>query len=156
HNIPISEIIAEFYQNNVHHDLSCMNIECSHCGTLHWLDEYVVASSKIKPKFRTCYNHRKVILLSLLDPPSYLRHLFENNDDQCKEFHSNIYQYNAAHAFTSLGVKIDQTVFSDQNIETSYMQLYIYDPDIAHQIRIGQNRNLDTQLIETTPETDIA
>ncbi|CAG8677114.1 11328_t:CDS:2, partial [Cetraspora pellucida] len=96
-------------------------------------------------------------------------------------FYANIRQYNAVHAFTSLGVNIDQSVISghapysfhihgklyhllgallpDSNNNVSYAQLYIYDPDIAHQMRIGRNNNLCSQTMsyeEGTSESDLA
>ncbi|CAG8781343.1 15780_t:CDS:2, partial [Cetraspora pellucida] len=88
---------------------------------------------------------------------------------QSKEFHSNIRQYNAAHAFTLLGVTIDKSVLSgrapycfrihdklhhlsgfllsNSALHADYAQLYIHDPDFAHQIRIERNNNLCAQTM---------
>ncbi|CAG8691743.1 12317_t:CDS:1 [Cetraspora pellucida] len=131
-----------------------MNIECVHCNALHWLDKRLTSSSRNSPKFSTCCSHGQVILPFLQDPPLLLRQLFECQDDLSKEFHCNIRRYNAAHAFTSLGAKINQSVFNghgpysfrisgelyhrvgsllpDSDAEATYAQLYIYDPEIAH------------------------
>ncbi|CAG8532506.1 1532_t:CDS:2 [Acaulospora morrowiae] len=81
--------------------------------------------------------------------------LFDSKADPCPEFCKNIRQYNAAHAFTSLGAKIDVNILQGHNSysfgihrelrhllgallpnadqEATYAQLYIYDPD-AHKI----------------------
>ncbi|CAG8807594.1 20471_t:CDS:2 [Cetraspora pellucida] len=142
---------------------------CIHCGALHWLDERIVNSPKTNPKFGSCCRHGKVILPLLHDPPLLLRQLFEGQDEQCKEFRANIRQYNAVHAFTLLGVNIDQTILNgrspysfrihgelrhrsglllpESSLNANYAQLYIYDPDIAHQIRMGRNKNLHTQTM---------
>ncbi|CAG8607425.1 7050_t:CDS:2, partial [Cetraspora pellucida] len=107
------------------HNIGQINIECIHCNALHWLDECLTSSSCDHSKFSTC----------------------------CSQG-----QYNAAHAFTSLGAKIDQSVFNDHgpygfrisgklyhhmssllpnsDAEAAYTQLYIYNSEIAHQLRI--------------------
>ncbi|CAG8505609.1 4841_t:CDS:2, partial [Cetraspora pellucida] len=91
------------------------------------------------------------------------------SDEDAKEFCANIRQYNAAHAFTSLGVTIDQTVLQGHgpycfrinrelchlsspliptnNNEPAYAQLYIYDAALAHLIRINCNANLSIQTM---------
>ncbi|CAG8782976.1 15644_t:CDS:1, partial [Gigaspora rosea] len=94
------------------HNLGRMNIDCIHCGALHWFDERLTSSSRNHLKFGTCCSHGQVILPLLQDPPLLLRQLFEGQDDLSKEFRCNIRQYNAAHAFTSLGAKIDQSVLN--------------------------------------------
>ena len=43
-------------------------------------------------------------------PPAPLYNLFTADIPQAKEFRANIVQYNAALVFTSLGVKVDQSV----------------------------------------------
>ncbi|CAG8661815.1 14592_t:CDS:2 [Cetraspora pellucida] len=74
--------------------------------------------------------------------------LFEDQDEQCKEFHANIRQYNAAHAFTSLGVNIDQTILKLQEILQEHHAFYpIYQQ--AHEI-------LSQIYEEGVSKTDIA
>ncbi|CAG8603932.1 7518_t:CDS:2, partial [Dentiscutata heterogama] len=92
-------------------------------------------------------------------------------DDFSKEFRYNIRQYNAAHAFTSLGAKIDQSVFDgygpyslhicrelyhrmgsllpDLDAKATYAQLYIYDLEIAYQLRIERNESLSPNIIQS-------
>ncbi|CAG8811363.1 23625_t:CDS:1 [Cetraspora pellucida] len=78
-------------QENVRHYLGHMDSECSYCSALHWLDERLTVSSKTNPKFGKCCKQGKVILPTLLDPPLHLRRLFESQDEQSKEFRTNIH-----------------------------------------------------------------
>ena len=94
--------------------------------------------------------------LFLLLISSYYKHKRAN-------FHKNIMQYNAALAFTSLGVKIDHSIVGcglpvccihgelthltgsllpPDNVHLSYSQLYIYDPHAAFGYHVSQNENL--------------
>ncbi|CAG8623234.1 15423_t:CDS:2 [Acaulospora morrowiae] len=140
------------------HDLGCIDIEYSHCGTLHWLDERLTNSSRKNPKFGLCCLNGKVVLPLLRDPPPFLRMLFDGEADFCSKFRKNICQYNAAHAFTSLGAKINisilqghnpysfyiyrelrhlsEALLSNADQEATYAQLYIYDPNVFLQIKI--------------------
>ena len=77
----------------------------------------------------------------------------------------NIVQYNAALAFTSLGVKVDHSIeghgppvfwihgelrhLPDKNEHPSYLQLYIYDPDMAYRYWISCNDNLSLNMMRT-------
>jgi hypothetical protein len=92
------------------HDLGHMEIECPFCRALHWIDERVSHSSKSHPKFGMCCEHGKVKLPPLRVPPLPLFHLFTENSSAAKEFRQNIVQYNAALAFTSMGVNVDRSV----------------------------------------------
>ena len=92
------------------HDLGRMNIECPFCTALHWLDEHVSLSMVHHPEFKGCCQHGKVKLNALHSPPLTLYKLFVDDTPAAKEFHWNIVQYNAALAFTSLGVNIDHLI----------------------------------------------
>ncbi|EIN05534.1 hypothetical protein PUNSTDRAFT_17327, partial [Punctularia strigosozonata HHB-11173 SS5] len=116
------------------------------------------------PTFSMCCDHGKVRVPLARDPPAALRKLFEDTSKRGKEFHANIRQYNAALAFTSLGVKIDDTVNSGQGPYAFwihgelyhrmgsllpvqghvplYAQLYIHNPSAALTMRMQQNLNL--------------
>ncbi|CAG8593178.1 641_t:CDS:2, partial [Cetraspora pellucida] len=157
------------YTSNVRHDLGHIDSVCIYCGALHWLDERLSASSVTNPKFGKCCKQGKVILPTLRDPPPLLQQLFKGQDQQSKEFHSNIRQYNAAHAFTLLDVTINKSVLNgrapycfrihgelhhlsgyllpNSALHADYAQLYIHDPDFAHQIRMGRNNNLCAQTM---------
>ena len=96
-------------------------------------------------------------------PPAPLYNLFTADTPQAKDFRANIVQYNAALAFTSLGVKVDRSVLGhgppvfrihgelrhlsgsllpEETAPPFYSQLYIYDPHAAYQYRISQNKTL--------------
>ncbi|KAI0750069.1 hypothetical protein C8Q80DRAFT_1314819 [Daedaleopsis nitida] len=147
------------------HDLGRMNISCPSCGALHWLAERLTKSSREHPRFGTCCNSGKVSLPPLPNPPPLLQNLLTGNDTQCKEFRTNIRRYNAAFAFTSLGVRIDDelnqtghapyvfrihgklchrsgTLLTSPGESPRYSQLYIYDPAVARDLRSGLNPEL--------------
>lgn len=88
-------------------DLGIMNLYCFYCDALHWLNEHVSSSRIGHPEFGMCCGHGKIKLPSLQVPQQPLYNLFTADSSQGREFHTNIVQYNAALAFTSLGVKVD-------------------------------------------------
>jgi len=51
-----------------------------------------------------------VQLPALAPPPGQLSYFFAESTPEAQRFRKNIRQYNAALAFTSLGVKVDDTV----------------------------------------------
>ncbi|OBZ69834.1 hypothetical protein A0H81_10535 [Grifola frondosa] len=153
------------------HDLGRMSIVCRHCKALHWADEKLVASPRSRPEFGVCCNSGKVHLPLLPEPPLSIKNLFTGVDAQAKEFRDNIRQYNAAFAFTSLGVNIDEQinhgghapyVFRIQGElchrsgslipalgqQPIYSQLYIYDPQAALDERTRNNHNLRRDTLE--------
>jgi hypothetical protein len=152
------------------HDLGSMNIVCRHCEALHWMNERLTSSSKSNPQFGTCCDKGLVRLPMLRDPPQYLRHLFETVTPEALDFRSNIRQYNAALAFTSLGVHIDHEINSgrgpyvfrihgelchrighlipSEGQRAVYAQLYIYDPHVALDERMQRNENLSRRTME--------
>lgn len=96
-------------------------------------------------------------LRSLQEPPQYLQELFVSVMARARKFRSQLRQYNAAFAFTSLHYTADShtnerqgitsfqihgelyhlqgplTVYSGQ--DPKYAQLYVYDPDYASVVR---------------------
>ena len=62
------------------------------------------------PEFGMCCARGKVKLPPLRMPPQPLYNLFTADTRQAKDFRSNIVQYNAAFAFTFLGVKVDDSI----------------------------------------------
>jgi hypothetical protein len=134
-------------------DLGLMNIHCPYCDALHWLDERVSSSRVGRPEFQTCCAHGKIKLSPLRTPPAPLYDLFTGDTHEAKEFRSNIVQYNAAFAFTSLGVKVDHSILGrgppvfrihgelrhlsgsllpEESVNPCYSQLYVYDPHEAY------------------------
>jgi hypothetical protein len=145
------------------HDLGTMNIRCSNCSAFHWAGEYV---RTIRGKsFGMCCNHGKVRVPVAPDPPPLLRQLLDGTHADSRHFREHIRQYNAALAFTSLGVRVDGTVNSGrgpyvfriggelchligsllptQSAQPTYAQLYIYDPRTALDTRMQRNSELN-------------
>jgi len=84
-----------------------MNVVCPFCGAFHWLAEKIGSSPVQSPEFTACCQRGRVHLPHQSVPPQTLYTLFESNDEDGKEFRTNIRQYNMALAFTSLGVTED-------------------------------------------------
>ncbi|KAG2049161.1 hypothetical protein BDR06DRAFT_984537 [Suillus hirtellus] len=76
-----------------------MDVACPHCHALHWKSEHLVSSSNQNPAFGMCCDQGQVRIPALRDPPEALRNLFEAHTPEA--------QYNAALAFTLLGINID-------------------------------------------------
>ncbi|OSC97182.1 hypothetical protein PYCCODRAFT_1351447, partial [Trametes coccinea BRFM310] len=145
-----------------------MSVECPSCYALHWMAERLSRSSDAHPRFGLCCDSGQVNLPLPLypEPPHALQELYTSDTVQAKEFRENIRQYNAAFAFTSLGVSIDDSVNSQRTrgpyvfrihgelyhlsgsllpVEGRppvFSQLYVYDPQLALQERVRRNGNL--------------
>jgi hypothetical protein len=52
----------------------------------------------------------QVRLPALQPPPEPLHHLLTSTEPNAVKFHENIWKYNRAFAFTSIGVEEDQTI----------------------------------------------
>lgn len=149
-------------------DLGLMNVQCPYCKALHWSDECVTSSRVGHPEFQTCCAHGKVKLSPLRLPPAPLYELFVGDTHEAKDFRANIVQYNAAFAFTSLGVNIDRSLLGhgppvfrihgelrhlsgsllpEDSASPCYSQLYIFDPHQAYQYRVCRNENLSLNTI---------
>jgi hypothetical protein len=102
-----------------------MNLECPHCGALHFKDEHVGSSTIANPKFGICCSNGKVELPYMRDPPFLLQRLLGSYQDlpphhqtpvtiaqrqQGVSFREQIRKYNLAMAFASLGVNINHRV----------------------------------------------
>ena len=133
-----------------HHSLGRMDVPCLDCGALHWLAEKYVSNSQHNPTFGTCCYEGQVHLPGLEAPPEPLHTLFTSNNHELKSFWEDIWKYNHALDFTSLGVNEDhsincgcsQPVFQicgelchrsgalvpSGDKPPQYAQLYIYEP----------------------------
>jgi hypothetical protein len=101
-----------------------------------------------------------------------LHRLLVGADAQAQEFPTHITQYNAAFAFTSLGVSDDKNInrhgpnawvfrilgqlrhlsgalTAPDGVHPSYSQLYMYDPAVALQQRMNRNSSLRRDTMES-------
>ena len=139
------------------HFLGGMDVECPYCTALHWMDEKLVRSSISNPLFGTCCLQGKINLPLLRTPPTQLQQLYDRVSPQSTSFRRHIRGYNAANAFTSLGVKMDPRIIAGRGPkpftihgelrhrtgsilpqigqDPAYAQLYIYDPDSDLDVR---------------------
>lgn len=147
-----------------------MDIECPFCGALHWLDEKLSRSRISSPSFgQSCCNSGKILLPPIPDPPLEIQCLFTSSESQAKHFRNEIWKYNRAFSFTSLGVNEDHSVNKGRGPpifrihgelchwsgaltpsigqKPKYAQLYVYEPREALTMRIDQNPGLDAQIM---------
>jgi hypothetical protein len=151
------------------HSLGPMNVECQHCHALHWDAEKLKASTLNNKKFGQCCLQGQVNLPAFPPPPQTLKNLLCGISPFSDTFRKHIRQYNAAFAFTSLGVNIDRKVTSSSGPyafkingelhhlsssllpvageQPSYAQLYVHDPAEALNIRQNRNQNLLPQIM---------
>ncbi|KAI6113316.1 hypothetical protein EDD16DRAFT_1709620 [Pisolithus croceorrhizus] len=130
------------------HYLGPMSIQCPNCHALHFMAERLSNSSNARPCFGMCCLQGQVNLPPIRRWPPGLQAHFED-----PRFREKICQYNAALAFTSLGVNAEPQVVQgsgpmsfhvhgalhhligallpEAGGEPSYAQLYIYDPQEA-------------------------
>ena len=151
------------------HSLGPMNVECQHCHALHWDSEKLTASTLSNKKFGQCCLQGQVDLPPFPPPPPTLKSLLSGTSPFSNTFRKHIPQYNAAFAFTSLGVNIDHSVTStrgpyafkingelhhlsgallpEEGQQPSYAQLYVHDPAEALNVRGNRNVNLLPQIM---------
>ncbi|KAH8983611.1 hypothetical protein EDB83DRAFT_2179945, partial [Lactarius deliciosus] len=70
--------------------LGKMDVSCTSCQALHWIDERCVGSPVDNPVFGSCCMQGKVQIDFVEPIPNELRRLYEGSDQQAKEFHSHI------------------------------------------------------------------
>lgn len=153
------------------HLLGPMNVACAHCGALHWIGEKLARSSDHSPKFGMCCHEGQISLPQRQDPPRHIQELFLSQEPHAREFRENIWKYNRAFSFTSLGVNEVHSVNNGRGPPVfcitgelchwsgslvphngqlpKYAQLYIYEPREALAARMQQNQDLDEQIMET-------
>lgn len=159
------------YREPQRHELGKMDVPCSSCGALHWMAERLSNSSDSTPVFGMCCNSGTVRLPPLSTPPRGLKNLYTGIDPEARAFRDSITQFNAALAFTSLGVDQDRGVNRygpqnwvfrirgalrhlssaldpEQGQPPSYSQLYIYDPSTALNARMNRNPNISRSVME--------
>ena len=153
-----------------------MNVVCPHCHALHWAAEKLTKSSAANPVFGTCCFQGKIKLPSLDPPPPELCDLYDGDDEIAKQFRTHIRNYNSALAMTSVGqdagtrLNIPQipgrgpwvykikgachhitgSLLPAEGRQPTYAQLYIYDPENALDVRMGNaaNRDLNRETMQ--------
>ncbi|CAG8462735.1 1080_t:CDS:2 [Cetraspora pellucida] len=91
------------------HMIGNMVHTCYYCGAKFWLDEKSLGN-EVNLIFTTCCNKGKVVLPSMqLTSDIFMRLLTLSIPEGCG-FHKNIRAYNAAFAFISLGIHIDESI----------------------------------------------
>ncbi|KAF7762454.1 hypothetical protein Agabi119p4_9047 [Agaricus bisporus var. burnettii] len=148
------------------HYLGPFTYRCSACSAFHWKGEQTIGHSHSRRQtYLSCCHHGKVTLRLLQQPPQPLHGLYTSFNIEGKLFRHNIVQYNAALAFTSLGVMPDHAVnqqpgppvfrvhgevmhwsgrlLPEADTTPSYAQLYIFDAQQALELRMSRNASLD-------------
>jgi hypothetical protein len=75
-----------------------------------WIKERLAKSSNNNPQFSLCCENGKVLLLNLLATPQELEVLLTSKERSAIKFRDQIRMYNLVLAFTSFGVKVDESV----------------------------------------------
>ena len=152
-----------YAEPNVRFSLGSMNVRCPDCGALHFESEKLTSSTCHVKKFGLCCLQGKVNLPDLHDPPEQMLRLLRHVSNA--PFREKIRQYNSAFAFTSVGVKLDESItrssgpyafkihgglyhrtgnlVPEEGQNASYAQLYILDPGEALNQRVENNRGND-------------
>ncbi|PIA58920.1 hypothetical protein AQUCO_00400047v1 [Aquilegia coerulea] len=92
------------------HYLGKMDVICPSCSAYHWLDERLTKSTKKKSFFGMCCLQGKIKLPLLTPLPSAIKLLYEGRNSLARSFRKDIRSYNAANAFSSLGVSMDKRI----------------------------------------------
>lgn len=94
----------------IRHDLGRMVFECTYCKAMMWMDEKLERSSKIHPQFQMCCGKGKYVVQRYSPTPYVITQLLINHGGRSEEFKNNIRAYNSSLSFTSMGVKLDESV----------------------------------------------
>ncbi|EGF99940.1 uncharacterized protein MELLADRAFT_39963 [Melampsora larici-populina 98AG31] len=96
------------------------NHECQHCGALRWGEERTKLKSKHQEEtYSNCCQQGSVTLpWGEFEGPTLPDSLLKLYTGEDKEFQDNITHYNNTLSFTSLGVKVDQSVAGQKGINT--------------------------------------
>jgi len=169
--IPYPPAGQPFLENNIHYfNLGMLTIICPHYHALHFDCEKLTSSRVNYPKFGMCCLQGQIQLPPLQSLTGILYNYLTRNDYFSREFHNNIWQYNAAFAMTLVGVKINNSVtrqsgpycfkiqgeldhltgallpHGDQT--PIYAQIYILDTAEQLNVRKANNHNLDPVVMD--------
>jgi len=164
----IPKALQTSHSNLLCHDLGPRNIVCPECEAFHFKGEMLKSSTLRTPRFGMCCSEGDKILTRIVDPPEPLYRLLTSTELDAVLFRRNIRQYNAAFAFTSLGVKLDDrltgnslcpfqihgeiyhqigTLEPELGKHPVYAQHYLYDGDEAIKHRFTRNPDLDRNVL---------
>jgi hypothetical protein len=143
-----------------HHHMGTMDVECIHCHALFWQEEYNVMN---------CCKKGEIVLPPVREPPDLLKRLLTRDHPNSDSFIKHIRQYNSALAFTSIAYTPDRRLRANEynptfqiqgelhhlqgplNLQAGrepiYAQYFIYDPDKASRRRSTRNTELSQSLL---------
>ena len=99
-----------------------MDVECSLCHALHWIDEKVADSPVRNPTFSKCCHGGKVALPPLQPPLAPLNGLFNGSHPRARVFLSSIRRYNCNFQLASQGIKFSTSAQPGSGPRTMRMQ----------------------------------
>ena len=161
HRIP-ENVIEENY-------LGPMNELCIHCNAKHFKGEKIAN----KPhSYNQCCSHGEVKLDPLPEFPVELRNLLNGTHEKSKEFFPRIRVYNNSFSFASFNAnlynfrstrsapycfkiqgqiyyQVNTSLYSDNNENPSYGQLFIVDSHEAVDYRMQKNVDLDEDILKS-------
>jgi hypothetical protein len=151
-----------------------MDVECTFCHALLWLDECLSHSSQINPRFGLCCYQGKVKPSYLNPIPPEFHLLLTGNGAREKSFQEHIRTYNQALAFTSVGRKVNDSLnelgggpysfrlhgelihkagslLHPTGTPPAWAQLYIYDSAQAlnHRMAYEANHRTNREVMQT-------
>jgi hypothetical protein len=167
--LPIPEARRIYVEPVCRHNMGHLSIKCPKCGALHFAGEKLSKSTRNNPKFGMCCLQGQVQLDPFPDPPPTLKNLLVGLNTISRTFREKIRQYNAAFAFTSTSVKVNDSAVGGSgpysfrihgdlyhqmgsllprnDASPSYAQLYINDPQVALDARNSRNPNLNPMIM---------
>ena len=136
-----------------------------------WLDEKLIHSSIINPKFGLCCLQGSIDIPNLNPMPADIYSLISNQDTVSNQFRKSIRLYNSILSFTSSSAQVDESLMSanqgvytyringsvhhkisqylpNHNHNPQFSQIYIYDSDMQIKIRSGMfPKTLNTTIL---------
>ena len=147
-----------------------MDVRCDDCGALYWMGERMAGSTSTNYRFTSCCRQGDIHLQQFRNPPGFLRDLLTAENPRARAFRKDIRRYNNAFAFTSVdyrqtdrgvrgnGLNCFQIHGSLYHVtgplepvtgaQPKFAQLYVYDPQVAADVRCGLFDGLDRQFIQ--------
>ncbi|CZT06982.1 uncharacterized protein RAG0_12553 [Rhynchosporium agropyri] len=95
------------------HKVGEMDVQCTYCAALHWIDEAVADG-----QFKLCCKKGDAILENLRAPPGVLMRLLDHKDPRGPEFYKHIRSYNSALSFTSVSARKEDRIDTSRGIQT--------------------------------------